>query len=434
MATARLSALAYPRRCASPPRSKGIAAGPTITISNRDFRRTLLCLNGLGPARAQDNLPAPITGSGPQWAHEMIRRLGFVQVDSVSAVERAQHHILFSRNHRFGTGDLKCSLEMDRTLFEHWTHDAAILPVESYPYWKHCFQRQERFEIHPGYKRYFKPVTAQGSEDVIRRIETEGPLKPRDFDSAKADWGVKGIPTPSLAKITLEYLWRIGRLAVARRDKREKVYDLSHRVIPSADYDREVTRDEFVDWACREALMRLGAASASGIAHFFDAVLTEEAAAWCDRRLGTGLSQVRVTHADGVKGGAVFALDSVIEAMPDMPAASKKLRLINPFDPLVHDRGRTSRVFGFDYAIEIWVPPARRQYGYYVLPILEGARFTGRIDVKVDRKRRTLTVPGLWWEQGIEPTKRRLADLDRELRALAKFTGVDEVVFKKSER
>lgn len=412
-------------------RSLGIAADPTLTIANRDFRRTLLCLNGLVASCGQENLPATIARSGPQWAREMVCRLGFVQIDSISAVERAQHHILFSRNQRFQTDDLKHALEVDRSLFEHWTHDAAILPVESYPYWKHCFHRQERYEIHPGYRRYFKPVTAHGSHDVMRRIEAEGPLKPRDFDRAKADWGVKGIPTPTLAKVTLEYLWRIGRLAVTRRDKREKVYDLSHRVIPGDHFAGEVTRDEFVDWACRQALMRLGAASPSGIAHFFDGVLTEEAAAWCDRQSGKDLSKVRVTHADGTSGGAVFALDTVLEAMSHMSAPPKKLRLINPFDPLVHDRGRTRRVFGFDYAIEIWVPPARRKYGYYVLPILEGERFTGRIDVKVDRKHRKLTVPGLWWEKGIKPTKKRLADLDRELRLLGKFTGADEVEFNK---
>ena len=153
----------------------------------------------------------------------MVRRLGFVQVDSISAVERAQHHILFSRNPLFVPEDLKSTLEERRSLFEHWTHDAAILPVSVYPYWKHCFARQKKYEIHPGYKRYFAPVTRKAQTDVIRRIESEGPLKPRDFRSEKIDWGIKGIPTPSLAKITLEYLWRVGKLAVSRRDKREKI-------------------------------------------------------------------------------------------------------------------------------------------------------------------------------------------------------------------
>ena len=98
---------------------------------------------------------------------------------------------------------------------------------------------------------------------------------------------------------------------------------------------------------------------------------------------------------------------------------------------MIHDRRRTQRIFGFDYAVEIWVPPKKRKYGYYVLPILEGERFTGRVDVKVDRKCGTLTVPGLWWEPRVKATKPRLGQLERQLDKLAKFAGAERVVFPK---
>ncbi len=403
---------------------------PTTTIPNRVFRRVLLNLNELGGVHADGKLPRPTRASTIKWTGDMVRRLGFVQVDSISAVERAQHHILFSRNPLFVPGDLKSTLEERRSLFEHWTHDAAILPVSVYPYWKHCFARQKKYEIHPGYERYFAPVTRKAQTDVLRRIESEGPLKPRDFRSEKIDWGIKGIPTPSLAKITLEYLWRVGKLAVSRRDKREKIYDLSERVIPPEFLGQEVPRAEFIDWACREALQRLGAGTSSQIAHFYDAILTNEAAAWCDRNIGNGLCEIRVKHADGSTSASLFALKSLIEKIQDMPAPPSRLRLINPFDPLIHDRKRTLRIFGFDYAIEIWVPPKKRKYGYYVLPIFEGTRFTGRIDTKVDRKQGKLTVLGLWWEAGVKETKSRSDQLARELRKLAVFAGADKVVYK----
>ena len=105
-----------------------------VQLRNRGIRRALLSLNGLAPAPIRDYLPFPGCKSGPAWIDGMIRRLGFVQVDSVSAVERAQHHILFSRNVRYRPEDLQQRLERDRSLFEGWTHDAAILPIESYPY------------------------------------------------------------------------------------------------------------------------------------------------------------------------------------------------------------------------------------------------------------------------------------------------------------
>jgi uncharacterized protein YcaQ len=357
----------------------------------------------------------------------MIRRLGFVQVDSVSAVERAQHHILFSRNSRYRTKDLRRLLERDRRLFEGWTHDAAILPIESYPYWKHYFERVKKFEVHPGYRRYFAAATPSEVSRVLRRIEKEGPLRPRDFDTKKVDWK-SDFPMPTVAKITMEFLWRTGKLAVTRRDGREKVYDLTDRVIPLFHLEKEVSKEEYVDWICRESLNRLGVATPSQVAHFFDGVSKEEASSWCRRHLDQDVLEVRSFHADGSVSGPAFAPAPLIDSLRDIAEPPRSLRLLNPFDPLIHDRQRTRRVFGFDYSLEIWVPPKKRKYGYYVLPIFEGERFTGRTNVKVDRKKARLNVLGLWWEAGVRPTKTRKAQLRRELRKLAKFTRASEVV------
>lgn len=400
-----------------------------IRIANRPFRRALLSLNGLASPPPGDPLPAPTATSGPEWVHGMVSRLGFVQVDSISTIERAQHQVLFSRNPRYRQDDLVQLLERDRQLFEHWTHDAAILPVESYPYWKHYFERTKDFEAHPGYRRYFAPVTPGEIARVLRRITKDGPVRPRDFDSRRPDWVDPKFQIPTLAKITLEYLWRTGRVAVTRREGREKVYDLSERVIPREFFKGKVSRTSYVDWACRESLKRLGAGSPAQMARFFDAVSREDAAAWSRKHLGREIVEVRVTQADGAAGSPALALASLVEMMGDFTPAPRALRLINPFDPLIRDRRRTQRVFGFDYAVEIFVPSKKRRYGYYVLPILEGERFTGRIDAKVDRKRDTLGVLGLWWEAGVKATGTRTRQLQRELERLAGFAGVACVSF-----
>jgi len=291
----------------------------------------------------------------------------------------------------------------------------------------------KRFEIHPGYRRYFAAATPDEISRVLRRIEKNGPLRPRDFETEKVNW--KGdFPMPTVAKITMEFLWRTGRLAVTRRDGREIVYDLSHPIIPVLHLEKEVSREEYIDWNCRESLNHLGVGTPSQVAHFLDGVSKEEGASWCRRHQDEDVLEVRSTHADGSASGPKFAPASLIDSLRDIAEPPSTLRLLNPFDPLIHDRERTLRVFGFDYSLEIWVPPKKRKYGYHVLPILEGERFTGRTDVKVDRRKARLIVLGLWWEAGVRRTKTRTAQLRRELHRLAKFTGVPDVVLARKEK
>ena len=401
-----------------------------IRIDNRTFRRALLSLNGLGLEWPSDD-PLPSAALGPVWTVAMIRRMGFVQVDPIAAVERAHHHILFTRNRDYRQEALTQQLERDRTLFENWTHDAAIIPSEFYPYWKHYFSRAKTFEAHPGYRRYFAPVTPKDTAAVLRRIEKEGPLRPRDIATRKVDWNDPYFSKPSIAKLAIELLWRTGTLAVTRREGQQKVYDLARRVIPEQHYRAKVSATAYVDWACREALKRLGIGTPLQISRFFDAVSHQDAAGWCRRNVGRNLGEAQVMQADGSPGPTGYALPAVIDAVRNAPPPPRRLRLINPFDPLIRDRQRTQRVFGFDFTVEIWVPPAKRRYGYYVLPILEGDRFTGRIDTKVDRQAGRLIVLGLWWEQGIQPSETRMERLERELKSLAAFAGVADVRFAK---
>ena len=112
-----------------------------------------------------------------------------------------------------------------------------------------------------------------------------------------------------------------------------------------------------------------------------------------------------------------------------MPAPTLRLRILNPFDPVIRDRNRLSRLFGFDYRIEIFVPAAKRRWGYYVYPLLEGDRFVGRIEVKSDRVRGELSVIALWPEPGVKWTSARQAKLDAELGRLARFVGATDVVW-----
>lgn len=393
-------------------------------IANVKFRAALIALNGL-KKNSSHLLPQPQAKSGPEWVSEMVGMLSFVQVDSVSAVERAQHQILFSRNRRYVADDLDKAVAEKRSLFESFTHDAAILPMAFYPYWKHYFERTRKQTIHAGYSRYFAPVKPVDKRNVMKQITERGPLKPKDIGNKKVNFRDDRVAPPTLAKVTMEYLWRTGELAVSYREGRQKVYDLSERVIPEAYLLAEVSVDDYVDFVCREALKRLGAGTPVQIARFYEAVSLPEASRWCDDHLDHDVIAVQAGLADK-KGSpaSLFALTPMLDFLADPGEPPGRLRLLSPFDPLIRDRERTSRVFGFDYTLEMFVPPSKRVYGYYVLPILEGDRFTGRLDAKLDRKEDQLNVLGLWWEKGVKPTRQRRDQLDRELKRLAKYLGV----------
>ncbi len=367
----------------------------------------------------------------------LIDRMGFVQVDSISTVERAHHMILFSRNQTYRQKDLKHLLEKDRALFENWTHDASIIPSRFYPYWQHRFER-EREKLRERWRKGRREGFETVFDQVLGRIENDGPVMSRDMaaDHKGEDGrtGGQGWWDWHPSKTALEFLWRTGELAVTRREAFQKVYDLSERVIPACHYQTRGSPEEFVDWACRSALDRLGFATCGEIAAFWDLIRPVEARAWCDAELGKSLIEVDVEPAGGKSGAGgkprrAFARPEILDDLPDLPDPPGRVRVLSPFDPLIRDRNRTERLFGFHYRIEVFVPAARRQYGYYVFPLLERDRLIGRLDMICRRKTGDLSITGLWLEPGVRRSKGRLAAIEAELDRLRRFTGMDRVRF-----
>ncbi len=373
-------------------------------ISNRAARRLLLASQGLAdnPTRRLDDARLL----------DLIERMGFVQLDSIKTVERAHHHILFSRNQSYRCAQLDRLVGPEAALFENWTHCAAIIPARFYPFWRHRFARDRdrlaerwRDRRREGFEDYLAQVRA--------RIRREGPLMARDFGRERNknsggwwDWHPE--------KTALEYLWRTGTLAVARREGFQKVYDLAERVIPKRHRGRPPSRAAFIDWTCRSALVRLGIATPGELAAFWGALTPAEAGAWCAAQQGRAATPVLVEPADGTEPRAAFAAPGVLERLHDLPKPPPRIRALNPFDPVIRDRARLERLFGFRYRIEVFVPAAKRQYGYYVFPLLEGDRFIGRIDMTHDsRNGGCLKVTGLWLEPKVAMTRGR----ERKLRA-----------------
>ncbi len=359
---------------------------------------------------------------------ELVERLGFVQLDSVNTLARAHDLILWSRRPSYKPASLRWLNDRARATFEHWTHDAAIIPMAFYPHWRLRFQR-DRDRLHGRWKSWHGATFHGELDRVLKHVSDNGPVCSSDFAGERAekstgwwDWH------PS--KTALEYLWRSGELAVTRRDGFRKFYDLSERVIPPEVLNaRHPDVEETIDWACSAALDRLGFATSGEIAAFFDVITAAEAKAWVIDACRTGrVEEIEVIGADGSPRKSV-AWPGVAEEAAQLPEAGPRLRVLSPFDPALRDRKRAERLFGFHYRIEIFVPEAKRKYGYYVFPVLEGTRLAGRIDMAALEGRQCLTVRAFWPEKGVRMGTGRRSRLEAEIERVATLSGCGNVAY-----
>ncbi|HSF64783.1 MAG TPA: crosslink repair DNA glycosylase YcaQ family protein, partial [Paracoccaceae bacterium] len=223
----------------------------------------------------------------------------------------------------------------------------------------------------------------------------------------------------------LEYLWRVGELAVTRRDGFRKVYDLTDRVLHPHHRDASPSPDDTRDWACAAALDRLGLATPGELAAFWNAVPPEDARLWAKAALARGeVVEALAEGHDGTPRRVLIRPGTLASDIPDPPG---RIRILSPFDPALRDRDRAERLFGFRYRIEVFVPEAQRRFGYYVFPVLEGARIIGRLDARARRDAGALHVRAFWPEPGIALGAGRLARLEAELDRLARFASLDRV-------
>ena len=355
----------------------------------------------------------------------LIDRIGFVQVDSINTVARAHDMILWSRRPAYRPDDLRPLLDRHRSLWEHWTHDASILPAAVFPHWRHRFDR-DRTRLVDRWTGWQRDGFHTKFDQVLRQVADHGPVTSADVGEGEVR-GKGGWWDWHPSKAALEYLWRTGALSVTRRDGFRKVYDLTERVMPQALRAAAPTLQDSTDWACNSALDHLGFATSGEVAAYWGAVTPDEAKAWCARGLGDGhLIQIAVEGADGTLRPALARPDVLAQAA-NATAPPNRLRILSPFDPALRDRNRTERLFGFHYRIEVFVPEPKRRYGYYVFPVLEGDRLIGRIDAKANRDAGVLALRAFWPEQDLRMGAGRVERLLAELDRLARLAGCDRV-------
>ena len=380
-----------------------------LRISNREARRLWLWTNGLSQ-----------TPVGKLDVMGMIRALGFVQIDTIRNVTRAHHHILWSRNQNYREKLLWPRLK-GRDLFEHFTHDASLIPMEVLPYWQRQF---DRLGQKAAASDWFQSGLGQAEiAGIRRRIEKEGALSTHAFDT-KAESREMWARPPH--KKALDQMWYAGDLATCHRKNFVKFYDLGERVFPSQlrhDPGHGPGDEEARDWLCDRALEFISVGTCGEVQRFWEAMSAAEAKTWAQRRAPV---MVEVEGADR-QWRQAYAVPDIEERLKRAPEPSTRLRLLNPFDPAIRDRARLERLFGFDYRNEMFVPREKRLWGYYVYPLLEGHRFVGRCEVKADRGAGWLRVTGFWPERGVKWTPARMDKFEAELARFARLAGIKDV-------
>ncbi|MEM1237819.1 MAG: crosslink repair DNA glycosylase YcaQ family protein [Pseudomonadota bacterium] len=392
-----------------------MASASLPKLANADARKLFLASHGL--------LERPVGQATRAEIADQITALGFVQVDSINTVARAHDHILWSRMPGYRQGRAMGCAAKTRHVFEGWTHDAALIPSQFHPHWRHKFDL-DRSAIADRWQRWGREGFHEEFDAILKRIGEEGALSSAELGDGERQngggwWDWK--PT----KTALEYLWRTGELSICHRRGFSKVYDLAERVIPPEHLNARVSQEESIDWSARAALERLGFGTASELSAFWDIFSKKTLADW--QKAGPeGVTEIEVQGADG-SWKTTLAPEDWEAQFDALPGPSERLRILSPFDPALRDRKRIERLFGYDYRIEVFVPEAKRRYGYYVFPILEGLRLTGRIDLKAERAKNTLLVQGYWPERGVKLGSGRAKRLADEITRIARLAEVERI-------
>ncbi|MFK8183649.1 MAG: winged helix-turn-helix domain-containing protein [Phormidesmis sp.] len=334
-----------------------------------------------------------------------IEHLGYIQIDTISVIQRAHHHTLWNRNPRYKASQLD-QLLANKQVFEYWSHAAAYLPFRDYR-----FSLPRKHALATGAQRHWYKRDERMMQWVLERITCEGPLMAKDFENTGkkvGEWKAKP------AKRALEYLFMQGDLMVPQRVNFHKVYDLTERVLPEGVNTTLPEPEEYARFLIVQYLRANGLGQAAEIAYLRKGTKPIVSETLKDMVGNREVQQVRVEDT------LYYALPSSLDLL-SKPLARSKLKILSPFDNLVIQRQRMKALFGFDYLIECYVPEAKRRYGYFSLPILWDGRLVARMDCKAERRASLLHIHHLALEPTVLKTDAFFFALRKELELFLEF-------------
>ena len=377
-------------------------------LSAQEARRVALAAQGFGKPRPD----GPIDRGH---LRRTLERTGLLQIDSVSAVVRAHYLPLFSRLGAYPAALLdEAAWGRKRVLFEYWAHEASLLPLDLHPLLRWRMARAARGQGIYGELARIAAERPDFVEAALATVRERGPISAADVEGSRGRgswWGW------SDAKCALEYLFWAGRVTTRSRRGFERLYDVPERVIPPAVLELPTPGEADAHRALLALAGRAhGIATAGDLRDYF--------------RLDAEDSKPRI--AELVEDGTLLPVEvegwkqqAYLHRDAQRPRRIDSAALLAPFDPLVWERARTERLFGFRYRLEIYTPAAKRLHGYYVLPFLLGDRLVGRVDLKAERATGTLHVLAAYAEPHAPPHTAEA--LGAELRRMADWLLLERV-------
>jgi uncharacterized protein len=352
----------------------------------------------------------------PRSILEIVGRLGSLQMDPTSAVARSERLVLWSRLGSYDVAELERLRWESRELFDYWAH---IVPASDYAIHRETMRRYPRGAYaRSNYIHEWLAANAGFRRYVLRELRKRGPLPSRELeDRAELPWKTGGWNDGKSLGIMLETLWDGGKIGIARRNGNQRLWDLAERVFPTD--QPKLPAGELARRVLDKQLRRLGVARPNEFGRVFDGWVPGR------ERALKGLIRERRFVPVEIEGlsGEWLAHAELLERDPGEPRST----LLSPFDKLVYYRDRTEELFGFRFRLEIYVPKAKREYGYFVLPFLHGHELVGRIDPLFDRKTGVLHVNAVHWEPGARASAKPA--LKEAVRELADWLGAGDVSY-----
>jgi uncharacterized protein YcaQ len=366
----------------------------SVDVAADAARRFLVARHLLAPARSLEG--------GPDAVLEVFRRLGSIQFDPLSVAGRSHDLVLHARVANYDPAWCELLYER-RELFEAFNKGLSLVPTSEFPWF--------RANLSASSSRILAEH-ADVAEQVLERIRAEGPLSSLDFERRRGslvDWF--DAPT-NIVRAVLEAYAVTGVLGLSRRDGNRRYYDLIERLLPPDVLAREVPLKEQLRYKLLSRYRAHGLLGIGGGGDIFGGIGPAKPIPERPELPGrTALREELVEDGElvpvtieGVRGKR-FVLREEVELLTAPPEAPRSLVFLPPFDALIWDRGLLASLFGFHYVWELFLPPAKRRWGWYVLPILFGDRLVGRVEPRIDREAGCVRVIGLWWEDGFDPRR-----------------------------
>ncbi len=355
--------------------------------------------------------------SGENAVASIVEKLGYVQIDTISVINRAHHHTLWTRMPHYQSRDLHAAQKEQKSIFEYWGHAMSYLPMTDYRY---SLPYKERFCSPYGtWARSRLEKYGDILEPTLQRIREEGPLASRDFVSEGEHyrgtwWDWRPV------KVALELLLWQGKLMVVERKNFQKVYDLPERVLPGWVDTSMPTDEELGRFLVVRALKAYGIASEREIVDHLR-IAEKKVIVQALQDMCSAQEVLPVLVKVNGKELNYYLLPETLEFSEKILAENNKVFILSPFDNFCIQRERMKTFFNFDYALECYLKPEQRKFGYFAIPLFWKDRFIGRMDAKADRKEKTFLIHHLKFEAGVQPDDALKTGLQEQLLAFTRF-------------